>query len=119
MRLKRSLAGAFEGGAGGLGVGAGATGLSKQQLEEMMEMCLKLAAENKITAGNAWGLRLIDMLPDIIRGEDRSGACTWACMHEHGWRWWVWGGCWHLRCMTSPVAPTPKPTTAGHSDTDT
>jgi hypothetical protein len=40
--------------------------LSEQARNALLEQCLKLATENKITDGNAWHLDLIQHLPDIV-----------------------------------------------------
>jgi hypothetical protein len=71
-RMRRSLAGAFgegEGGGGGGGAAARrhAGGLSEEELRTMLDLALKLAAENKITDRNVWALPLIDHLPDMVQ----------------------------------------------------
>jgi hypothetical protein len=53
--------------------------LSEQARNALLEQCLKLATENKITDGNAWHLDLIQHLPDIVssgpgRGQGSSGG---------------------------------------------
>jgi condensin complex subunit 2 len=53
--------------------------LSEQARNALLEQCLKLATENKITDGNAWHLDLIQHLPDIVssgpgRGQGSSSG---------------------------------------------
>lgn len=40
--------------------------LSEEARNNLLEQCLKLATENKITDRNAWHLDLISHLPDIV-----------------------------------------------------
>ncbi|GKV37966.1 hypothetical protein SLEP1_g45925 [Rubroshorea leprosula] len=41
--------------------------LSKQQIIDLFQNCIKLASENKINQKNTWELKLIDHLSDIIK----------------------------------------------------
>ncbi|GLU23779.1 hypothetical protein SLE2022_397570 [Rubroshorea leprosula] len=41
--------------------------LSKQQIIDLFQNCIKLASENKINKRNSWKLKLIDHLSDIIK----------------------------------------------------
>jgi hypothetical protein len=62
--MRRSLAGNFEALAN---APAAAARLSEPELKTMLDMALKLAAENKITDRNVWSLPLIDFLPDMVQ----------------------------------------------------
>lgn len=42
-------------------------GLAPEVLRQLYVDCIKLATDNKINDKNAWSLRLIDHLPDLIR----------------------------------------------------
>ncbi|GAB2274927.1 hypothetical protein Dimus_009696 [Dionaea muscipula] len=46
--------------------------LSKQQILELFQNCIKLASENKINQKNTWELNLIDHLCDIIKVEEEE-----------------------------------------------
>ncbi|XP_074641722.1 condensin complex subunit 2-like [Tubulanus polymorphus] len=47
-------------------------GLSNAQLSEHYTNCIKLSAENKINAKNAFGLHLIDYMADLIKKKEMS-----------------------------------------------
>jgi len=72
--------------------------LSEEARSALLEQCLKLATENKITDRNAWHLDLISHLPDIVgsgsvgnrssgynfqkmSGGLDAGTCKPSCMH--------------------------------------
>ncbi|KAI8477446.1 MAG: condensin complex subunit 2-domain-containing protein [Monoraphidium minutum] len=65
-RMRKSLAGTFDATAAGAAA-AGAECLSESELRLMLDMALKLAAENKINDRNVWSLPLIDHLPDMVQ----------------------------------------------------
>jgi hypothetical protein len=72
--MRRSLAGNFEASSGGDGgadaavaAADAASRLSEQELRMMLDVALKLAAENKITDRNVWSLPLLDHLPDMVQ----------------------------------------------------
>lgn len=46
--------------------------LSTGELKTMLNQCLKLASENKITAANTWVLPLIEHMDDLIKTEPDS-----------------------------------------------
>ena len=79
--MRKSLAGNFDASAGsepGPGGGAGGAGrpsvvLSESELRTMLDLALKLAAENKITDRNVWSLPLIDHLPDMVGAAGGGG----------------------------------------------
>lgn len=48
--------------------------LTEEACNALLEQCLKLATENKITERNAWQLNLITHLPDIVGGPARGGS---------------------------------------------
>jgi hypothetical protein len=48
--------------------------LTEEQCAVLLEQCLKLATENKITDRNAWHLQLISYLPDIVGSGSSSRA---------------------------------------------
>jgi condensin complex subunit 2 len=43
--------------------------LAAHQIADLLQNCLQLAAENKITTKNAWDLQLIDHLPNLVTGD--------------------------------------------------
>eukprot|EP00747_Dinoflagellata_sp_TGD_P160563 gnl/TRDRNA2_/TRDRNA2_177995_c0_seq1.p1 gnl/TRDRNA2_/TRDRNA2_177995_c0~~gnl/TRDRNA2_/TRDRNA2_177995_c0_seq1.p1 ORF type:complete len:281 (-),score=-4.80 gnl/TRDRNA2_/TRDRNA2_177995_c0_seq1:1324-2166(-) len=45
-------------------------GLTKLQLQELYDVCLKMASENKITLKNTWNLNLLDYINDLIKSVD-------------------------------------------------
>ncbi|XP_017979600.1 PREDICTED: condensin complex subunit 2 [Theobroma cacao] len=49
------------------------TCLSKDQIIELFQNCIKLASENKINQKNTWELKLIDHLSEIIKVEAAEG----------------------------------------------
>lgn len=59
--------GADEG--GGTQAAGPKAGLSQQQMQAMVDGCLKLAAERKITDKNVWDLPLLDHLHDLVSSE--------------------------------------------------
>jgi hypothetical protein len=63
-RMRKSLAGSFEAADGG--AAANAARLDDAELQTMLDLALKLAAENKITDRNVWSLALIDHLPEMV-----------------------------------------------------
>jgi hypothetical protein len=66
--MRKSLAGEFGGPAASGGAGEGpALRLSESELRTMLDLALKLAAENKINDRNMWSLPLIDHLPDMVQ----------------------------------------------------
>ncbi|KAA8527002.1 hypothetical protein F0562_008769 [Nyssa sinensis] len=50
--------------------------LSKEQVIELLQNCIKLACENKINQKNTWELKLIDHLSEIIKVEAEADAET-------------------------------------------
>lgn len=48
------------------------SGLTRDDLRNLLGQCLKLASENKITAKNTWGLPLIEHLEDLIKAEPET-----------------------------------------------
>eukprot|EP00249_Psilotum_nudum_P032004 c47091_g1_i1 orf=213-2336(+) len=50
--------------------------LSKEQILELFQNCIKLATENKINQRNTWDLRLIDHLSEVINGDDQEDTET-------------------------------------------
>ncbi|KAM7495589.1 hypothetical protein LguiB_030198 [Lonicera macranthoides] len=50
--------------------------LSREQIIELFQNCIKLATENKINQKNTWELRLIDHLSEIIKVETEDDAET-------------------------------------------
>jgi condensin complex subunit 2 len=51
---------------------AAGPGLTPEQLKDLLDNCLKLAAENKITDKNVWALPLISHLPEIVHAAART-----------------------------------------------
>jgi hypothetical protein len=65
--MSKSLAGNFDASyADAAAAAAAAARLSESELRTMLDLALKLAAENKITDRNVWSLPLIDHLPDMV-----------------------------------------------------
>ncbi|CAI0379411.1 unnamed protein product [Linum tenue] len=52
------------------------TRLLNDEIFEQLHSCIKLANENKINHKNAWGLKLIDHLMEIVKAEADGGAET-------------------------------------------
>ncbi|KAJ4977207.1 hypothetical protein NE237_002313 [Protea cynaroides] len=50
--------------------------LSKEQIIELFQNCVKLASENKINQKNTWELNLIDHLSEIIKSEAENDVET-------------------------------------------
>ncbi|KAG9447625.1 hypothetical protein H6P81_013753 [Aristolochia fimbriata] len=50
--------------------------LSRDQITELFQNCIKLASENKINQKNTWELSLIDHLSEIIKVEEEDDAET-------------------------------------------
>ena len=72
--LRRSLADTFAAGGGSAADAPAAAPppaalLTEAELEGILEVSLRLAAENKISDRNVWALPLIDALPELIRHE--------------------------------------------------
>lgn len=71
--MRKSLAGSFDASRGEAPAGGTPRGsrpaavLSEGELRTMLDLALKLAAENKITDRNVWSLPLIDHLPDMVQ----------------------------------------------------
>lgn len=70
--MRKSLAGAFEGADAPAAAAAAAAApdaarMTDAELRTMLDLALKLAAENKITDRNVWALPLIDHLPDLVQ----------------------------------------------------
>ncbi|XP_070539700.1 condensin complex subunit 2-like [Ptychodera flava] len=57
-----------------LSIGSG--GFTNSQVIEHYANCIKLSAENKINAKNAFSLNLIDHMSDLIKQKERSGGMT-------------------------------------------
>ncbi|XP_065649777.1 condensin complex subunit 2 isoform X2 [Hydra vulgaris] len=51
-------------------------GMTKDQLQDHYSTCLKLSAENKINAKNAFGLHLIDYMKDLLKQSQNENAGT-------------------------------------------
>lgn len=72
--MRKSLAGKFDASAGGAAAPSKSLHMSEAELREMLDLSLKLAAENKITDRNVWSLPLIDHLPDMVMRVAREDA---------------------------------------------
>jgi hypothetical protein len=69
-RVRSMLAQQFGADEGGGTQAAGPkAGLSQQQMQAMVDGCLKLAAERKINEKNVWDLPLLDHLHDLVSSE--------------------------------------------------
>ncbi|GBF88554.1 condensin complex subunit 2 [Raphidocelis subcapitata] len=82
-RMRKSLAGSFEAAGGGAAAHAAAH-LSDAELQTMLDLALKLAAENKITDRNVWSLPLIDHLPDMVHSAAPVAAAAAAAAADGG-----------------------------------
>ncbi|XP_024542601.1 condensin complex subunit 2-like [Selaginella moellendorffii] len=50
--------------------------LTPDQVLELLNNCIKLAAENKINQQNTWDLKLIDYLPHIVKADNNEDTQT-------------------------------------------
>jgi hypothetical protein len=54
--------------------------MEEAELSQMLDLCLRLAAENRITDKNVWALPLIDHLPDIVQTAAKGAAVNFGKM---------------------------------------
>lgn len=48
--------------------------LDRENLGEVYRQAIRMNAENKINAGNSWGLKLIENMDKLVHGDDDGGA---------------------------------------------
>lgn len=48
--------------------------LDRENLGEVYRQAIRMNAENKINAGNSWGLKLIENMDKLVHGDDGGGA---------------------------------------------
>lgn len=54
--------------------------MEEGELSQMLDLCLRLAAENRITDKNVWALPLIDHLPEIVQTAAKGAAVNFGKM---------------------------------------
>ena len=53
---------------------SGPAPLDRENLGEVYRQAIRMNAENKINAGNSWGLKLIENMDKLVHGDDGGGA---------------------------------------------
>ena len=70
------LSGRFDAadGEGGADGSSSPAPLDRENLGEVYRQAIRMNAENKINAGNSWGLKLIENMDKLVHGDDDGGA---------------------------------------------
>ncbi len=58
--------------------------LDRENLGEVYRQAIRMNAENKINAGNSWGLKLIENMDKLVHGDDDGGAAGGAAATATG-----------------------------------